>query len=664
MPLQQGVSAATISANIAELIRSGREPKQAEAIAYRTAGKDALAAEDMTPDDWRGLVDGLIKFFGEEAEEPEHAEDEFEESKHPRDDDGKFGSGAGGASSHQQTKVENGKLNEKERSEADRNNAEREEMPGEAFLEPASRKYPVKSKADGKYVYSRNLLLAAAREARMHGHEDLAKRADTIREREFGGAQDEVLIAFDRTSVRDYDADGRLHIAATPISKANVCEYWGREIPAAEQLGLDPNRKYRLLRHPDEIRKGADTFNNLPLLRRHVPVSAASHQPAEVVGSTGTNAAYEHPYLTNALVVWSKDDIEQIEADLKKELSSAYRYRADMTPGEYEGEKYDGIMRDIVGNHVALVKEGRAGPDVVVGDSKENLTMPKTVLSRKAALVQGAVIAFLAPRLATDAKIDVAPLLADITSSNYVKKRAGLAAEVSRLATGKLAKDAKLDDLGAVLMALDAVEPEEEEKKAKDAEDLPEPGGEKGKGPAKDRKGKDSKAKDEGLKEMLKGKLSAEDWKAACDEIDAMKAKDKAKDDEDPEDENADPEDTNKGDRKGKDEEPMSKKAMDEAIAGERQRQRDVREAERFVRPWIGDLAIAYDSADEVYKAALESRGKSTRGIHPSAYRSILEMLPKPGSERPASSRVAMDSAGSKSFAEMFPGAMDIKISA
>ena len=46
-------------------------------------------------------------------------------------------------------------------------------------------------------------------------------------------------IAFDRASVRNYDADGRMHVERTPISKANVCEYWGREIPGAEALGLD-----------------------------------------------------------------------------------------------------------------------------------------------------------------------------------------------------------------------------------------------------------------------------------------------------------------------------------------------------------------------------------------------------------------------------------------
>src|SRR6185437_1458528 len=71
-------------------------------------------------------------------------------------------------------------------------------------------------------------------------------------------------VAFDQDSVRYYDADGRLHVERTPISKANICEYRGAEIPNSEQLGLEPMSKYRLLRHPDELRRAADTFNNLP----------------------------------------------------------------------------------------------------------------------------------------------------------------------------------------------------------------------------------------------------------------------------------------------------------------------------------------------------------------------------------------------------------------
>lgn len=41
MPLKSGYSKATVSANIATEIKSGRDPKQAAAIAYSTARESA-----------------------------------------------------------------------------------------------------------------------------------------------------------------------------------------------------------------------------------------------------------------------------------------------------------------------------------------------------------------------------------------------------------------------------------------------------------------------------------------------------------------------------------------------------------------------------------------------------------------------------------------------
>ncbi|MFG1401991.1 DUF2213 domain-containing protein [Xanthobacter sediminis] len=218
----------------------------------------------------------------------------------------------------------------------------------------------------------------------------------------------------------------------TPISKANVCPYYGKEIPGFECLGLDPDKVYQLYRDPEELERAAPSFNNLPLLSRHVPVTADSHQPDLVVGSTGTDAVFEAPYLKNSLVIWARDAIGGVESNAQKELSCAYRYRADMTSGDIDGEPYDGVMRDIVGNHLAIVGEGRAGPDVVVGDSKENSSMGKTVLSRKAVLAQGAAMACLAPKLAADAKIDITSAFAGVTAKNYMAKKPGIIADITR----------------------------------------------------------------------------------------------------------------------------------------------------------------------------------------------------------------------------------------
>jgi hypothetical protein len=43
MPLKSGSSEKTISTNIAEMVKAGHPPKQAEAAAYRAAGRDSMA---------------------------------------------------------------------------------------------------------------------------------------------------------------------------------------------------------------------------------------------------------------------------------------------------------------------------------------------------------------------------------------------------------------------------------------------------------------------------------------------------------------------------------------------------------------------------------------------------------------------------------------------
>jgi hypothetical protein len=174
-------------------------------------------------------------------------------------------------------------------------------------------------------------------------------------------------LAFDRGG-RVYDADGRLHTAANNISKAAVNEYLGSEIPGFDVLGLDPSRLYRMLRDPQEMARAAATFNNLPVLSSHVPVDARDHRPDLVIGSTGSNAKFVAPYLQNSLVIWSAAAIAGVESGKQRELSAAYRYTADMTPGSFEGQRYDGVMREISGNHLAIVAEGRCGADVVVAD--------------------------------------------------------------------------------------------------------------------------------------------------------------------------------------------------------------------------------------------------------------------------------------------------------
>ncbi|WP_257755185.1 DUF2213 domain-containing protein [Burkholderia glumae] len=183
-------------------------------------------------------------------------------------------------------------------------------------------------------------------------------------------SKDEILVAFDKATVRSFDKDGRMRVSISRISKAGVNPYWGKEIVGGEELGLDPERVYYVFRPPEELEKAAPTFNNLPILAEHKFVSADSPEKDLIIGTTGSNARFDGEYLTNDLAFWDGEYIGKIESDEQRELSSSYRYTAIKKSGTYNGAHYDIVMTDIIGNHVATVVEGRAGPNVLVADSR------------------------------------------------------------------------------------------------------------------------------------------------------------------------------------------------------------------------------------------------------------------------------------------------------
>lgn len=271
-------------------------------------------------------------------------------------------------------------------------------------------------------------------------------------------------LAFDR-SLRSRDPFGRMKVEWTNVSKANVCPYLGREIPGYQQLGLDAGKVYNLWRHPDELKKAAATWDMIPVLDEHIVVDAANPEKDLIAGTTGTGSKFEYPYLKTPMAVWVGDSIGGIVQRKKRQLSSGYGYRPDMTPGVTpDGVAYDGVMRDIMANHVAIVREGRAGPDVMVADEQppELLTM-----AHKRASVLAAVLAALAPALpaaitvtpevqtAMDEALDAAILAAvdEAMKKSKGAKEHGEACDCGAKGCGKVAKDSdagKSDGAGKV----------------------------------------------------------------------------------------------------------------------------------------------------------------------------------------------------------------------
>ena len=176
-------------------------------------------------------------------------------------------------------------------------------------------------------------------------------------------------------SNREFDRNGFLKVEANNITKTQVAPYLGKEIPNWKGFNLEPDKIYYVLRPEEELKKAAKTFNNLPLTRKHIEVDVDNVPKEDIIGSMGDKAEYTSPYITNSLIVYDKKEIDKILSGKKKELSCGYTYTPIPESGEFEGKHYDFKMTDIVGNHVALVKEGRAGHDVMVADEKPDIVI-------------------------------------------------------------------------------------------------------------------------------------------------------------------------------------------------------------------------------------------------------------------------------------------------
>lgn len=414
-------------------------------------------------------------------------------------------------------------------------------------------------------------------------------------------------LALDK-SARMVDADGRLHVGKSHISKAQISPYYGKEIPGYEALGLVPDRVYRLLRDPVELERGAPTFARLPILSKHVPVTVKTmaddeEQKKLVVGSIGSEITFTPPYLDADLCIWDAAAIAGIETDKVRELSCAYRYVPVMEPGEFEGQPYDGRMTEIQGNHLALVEVGRAGSDVVVADRNPFTFKESAMKMTKLGKALFAALCAASPVLAADSALPA--LVGPATRKNF--KKEDVKAKLSAL-------DSELDpqQLDNVIDALLDVE--------QDPKPVETPAAAADESPA------------DKVRAMLAGKVDD----ATIEQICALMAPPAAAD--------ADPDD--------KGEPGMKKEEVNAAMDGLRKELREAEEARRDVRAVVGDV-IGMDSAADVYGFALDHMKVDRAGVEGAAALRALFKVAASKSSAPAP-RIAQDAGG---LYKQFPGA-------
>ena len=98
----------------------------------------------------------------------------------------------------------------------------------------------------------------------------------------------------------------------------------------------------------------------------------AGQTPAErkgVDGVTGSNVILDGDFLYADLHIYSDTLKRKIDTNNKKDISIGYRVKTwEKANGLFNGQPYDYIQRGLLGNHVAVVAEGRSGKEVAVLD--------------------------------------------------------------------------------------------------------------------------------------------------------------------------------------------------------------------------------------------------------------------------------------------------------
>ena len=384
------------------------------------------------------------------------------------------------------------------------------------------------------------------------------------------------------------------------------------------------------------------------------------------------------------------DAIGKIERGEFKELSCSYRYTPDFTPGEVDGVAYDFIMRDIKGNHVALVPRGRAGSDVAVADSmpaglainntpkgelkemaKFRITEPVQRFKQRRAKALHSVLAADADLGIEKSETELGNLLKAIqvveaqVEGGYSPRDVGVDIDENATVdeiTDKLfpgLEAAAKDKIRAFLLSLKGTKAEDEA-----AEAVAKPA-------AKDDEGKmtftegvkygEELEKKPGEREKLDKEHESEGMKKALGEDDELSEKMK-----DPafkaafemgvkygeKREKADPKRIDRDHEREGEEKYLAEDALPSILAAERKKIeasfRERNAAAETCQAFLGRKVdpLAYDSADDIYAAALKAEGFNVSEYSPTAYKGMVDALRRSKqNEKWGAGRVAMDSA-------------------
>jgi len=175
----------------------------------------------------------------------------------------------------------------------------------------------------------------------------------------------------------------------SPIEKYEVTpegylRAWASIARTGIQLYTDADGSVRREYRPETEVASPDSlasFAGKAITSEHPPVLLDAENTKDYqVGFSGTEVVYDNGFVKAVMTITDQDTIERIMRGDAREVSAGYRVNYDPTPGVTDGgEHYDGIQKEIFGNHIAVVRRGRAGPQVKLHLDRQDAADPSLI---------------------------------------------------------------------------------------------------------------------------------------------------------------------------------------------------------------------------------------------------------------------------------------------
>ena len=182
-------------------------------------------------------------------------------------------------------------------------------------------------------------------------------------------------IRYDRTAIKATRTDEGYLIDTPTVGRTGIQLYKNADGTIRREL-----------RPPEEVFKADSlaTYAGKPITDEHPgePVTAKNAKRLSV-GVMQEAGKQDGDNVVAPITIFDQDMIDKVMKGGKRELSLGYKVDLEETPGEWNGQAYDAIQRNIRVNHLAIVPRGRAGNarlnldrhDAVLFNPEEEKTM-------------------------------------------------------------------------------------------------------------------------------------------------------------------------------------------------------------------------------------------------------------------------------------------------